>query len=176
MANVVMTTRVAGYNVDACNRTAVCAQDIDNGCVFKLNKYSETPGESAVWECEQAAANDTGLWMAFSPEIVTIVDPMGVEYRGMSIDPRAFTNVAGRMIDAIHLQEGDVIEMTGDGIENVADMDYLVPAAANFQLEASAAAGQGFTLHKIKTGILHIGGAMIAKSHPTTYFYEVVNN
>lgn len=176
MANVVMTTQIAAYNVDADNRTAVCAQDIDNGCVFKLKKYSETDGESAVWQCEQATANDTDLWMAISPEVVTLVDSMGVEYRGLSIDPRAFTNVAGRMIDAVHLHVGDILEMTCDGIDDAADMEYLVPAAADFKLQAAAAAGNGFALHKIKTGILHIGGAMIAKSHPTTYFYEVVKN
>lgn len=176
MNNVVIKSRVAAYNVDSYNRTAVCDKDIENGCVFKLTQYSKTDGEGMVWKAEQAAASDTGLWMATSPEIVNIVDDMGVEYRGLQRDPRAFKNIAGRMIDAIQLQVGDIIEMTCENISSVDSNDYLVPSASDFKLEAASAAGEGLSLHKIGTSILHIGSPMIAKSHPTTYKYEVVKN
>lgn len=174
--NVVIKSRVAAYNVDALNRTAVCEADIENGCVFKLTSYSTTDGEGMVWKAEQAAATDTGLWMATSPEVVVIKDAMGVEYKGLSVDPRAFINNAGKMIDATKLQEGDIIEMTAANINNADTMDYLVPDTADFKLTGSATAGDGFCLHKIGTSQLHIGGAMIADSHPVTYKYEVIKN
>ena len=72
--------------------------------------------------------------------------------------------------------EGDLIEMTGEGIADVATKEYLVPDTASMKLKADDAAGTGFALHKVDTGILHIGGAALMKSHPTTYVYEVVNN
>ncbi len=174
--NVVIKKRVAAYNVDAYNRTAVCDVDVENGCVFKLSAYSTNAGESKVWQAEQATETDKGLWMATSPEVVTIKDAMGVEYRGLTKDPRAFVNVAGRMIDVTKLIPGDIIEMTGANIENIESLDYLVPDASGYKLKASASEGTGMCLHKIGTSILHIGDAALVKSHPTTYKFEVVNN
>lgn len=174
--NVVIKSRVAAYNVDAYNRTAVCAEDIENGCVFKLTKYSVNEDESMVWQAEQASATDTGLWMATSPEVVIIRDGMGVEYKGLNVDPRAFVNYAGNMIDATKLIPGDIIEMTCANITNADTMEYLVPDTANFKLTGSATAGTGLCLHKIGTSILHIGSSMMQDSHPVTYKYVVENN
>ena len=174
--NVVMQKQITAYNVDSYNRSAKADTDVENGYVFKLAKKTGVDGEKVVWSAEQAAATDTGLWMAMSPAIVTVVDDMGVEYRGLNVDPRAFTNVAGKVFDAVLLQKGDTIEMTGENIDDVATKEYLVPDAASMKLVAADAAGTGFALHKVDTGILHIGGAALMKSHPTTYVYEVVNN
>ena len=174
--NVVIKSRVAAYNVDALNRTAVCAQDIENGCIFKLEHYSANEAESMVWEAEQASATDTGLWMATSPEVVIIRDAMGVEYKGLNQDPRAFVNYAGNMIDATKLMPGDIIEMTAANINNADTMDYLVPDTVDFKLTGSASAGEGFCLHKIGTSMLHIGSSMMKDSHPVTYKYEVIKN
>lgn len=176
MNNVVIKKRCAAYNVDSYNRTAVCASDIENGCVFKLAKYSTTEGEDKVWVAEQAAASDLGLWMATSPEVVIVKDAMGVEYKGIQCDPRAFVNIAGRMIDATLLQPGDIIEMTGANIDSIDSRDYLVPSASNFKLEAASAAGDGLSLHKIGTSRLHIGSAAIAGAVVPTYKFEVVKN
>lgn len=175
-SNVVIKTRVAAYNVDALNRTAVCASDIENGCIFKLTQYSTDESESMVWQAEQAAATDTDLWMATSPEVVIIRDSMGVEYKGLNQDPRAFVNYAGNMIDCIKLQKGDIIEMTAANINNADTMDYLVPDTTDFKLTGANAAGDGLCLHKIGTSMLHIGSSMMQNSHPVTYKYEVVNN
>lgn len=174
--NVLIKRRVAALNVDALNRTAVCTQDIENGCVFKLEEYSDNAGEGMVWSAGQAAATDTGLWMAASPEVVTITDSLGVQYKGIQCDPRAFINSAGSMIDAIKLQIGDIIEMTVPNISGADTNEYLVPSATNFALEAASAAGTGFALQKVGTSMLHIGNLFIQGSHPTTYIYQVVNN
>lgn len=174
--NVVMQKQIAAYNVDSYNRSVKADVDVENGSVFKLVAKTGVEGEKVVWKAEQAAATDVGLWMAMTPEIVTVVDVMGVEYRGLNVDPRAYTNTKGRVFDAVLLQKGDLIEMTGEGIADVATKEYLVPDTASMKLKADDAAGTGFALHKVDTGILHISGAALMQSHPTTYVYEVVNN
>lgn len=174
--NVVNQKQIAAYNVDALNRSAKADVDVENGSVFKLVQKTGVDGEKVVWKAEQATAADTGLWMAMSPAVVTVVDAMGVEYRGLNVDPRAFTNVAGRVFDAVKLMKGDLIEMTGEGIADVATKDYLVVDPAAMKLKADDAAGNGFALKKVDTGMLHIGGAALMKSRPVTYVYEVVNN
>ena len=181
--NVVIKKAVAAYNVDSYNRTAVCESDIDNGCIFKLNSYSETDGEGIVWKAEQAAATDKGLWMATSPEVVIISSgeiPTGNEiaFRNIVVDPRAFTNIAGKMIDATLLVPGDIIEMTGEGITGIGEPTntYLVPDTANFALKVATAAGTGLSLRKVGTSILHIGNGSLVKTPVTTYKFVVEIN
>lgn len=173
--NVVIKTRVAAMNVDSYNRTAVCTSDIPNGSVFKLETKSTTVGEKDVWVATQASATDKGLWMATSPE-VTITKVGDLEMKGIVTDPRYFINNAGRMIDATYLAVGDEIELYSETIADIDTMDYLVPAADKFALEASASAGTGLTLKKVDTNILHIGQASIAKHPLTTYRYVVEIN
>lgn len=175
--NVVIKTAIQAFNIDAYNRTAVCAEDIANGSVFKLNAYSETPGEGMVWTAEACTANtDTGVWMATSPEVVITKGTDGSEYRSLTPDPRAFVNVAGRMIDATRLAKDDIIEMTCDGIADAATKDYLVINPNSFTLTAADAATTGFTLRKIGTSKLHIGQGGIAKAFVPTYKYVVEIN
>lgn len=174
--NVVIMKRYAAYNVDAYNRTAVNEDvDLENGCVFKLEEYSDRIGEGTVWKTAQAAATDTGLWMAMAPEVV-MSGVANLQIRGITPDPRYFTNVKGRPFDVIKLQKGDIIEMTADGIADADTKDYLVPSAADFKLEAADAAGTGLTLHKIGTSRLHIADAGLVKTPVVTYKYEVTNN
>lgn len=176
MYNVVLKKDVQAYNIDALNRTAVCTADVPNGSVFKLDGYSTVDGEGTVWKTAQAADTDTGLWMATSPEVVIVKDGMGAEHKGIQCDPRAFTNIAGRMIDITKLVEGDIIAMTGEGITGIATALHLVPDATDFKLKAQATAGTGFTLKKIGTERLHIGSGGIADPAVTMYKYEVVRN
>lgn len=174
--NVVILKQYAAYNVDAYNRTAVCESDIDNGCIFKLTSYSETEGEGTVWKAEQAAESDKGLWMAVSPEVVTTKVMDGVEIRNLVYDPRAFVNIAGKMIDSIKPIPGDIIEMTGEGISGIDTNNYLVPDTSGFKLKANSSAGTGLSLRKIGKSKLHIGDAALVKKPVTTYKYEVEIN
>lgn len=177
MANVVIKTMVQAYNIDAYNRTAVCEEDIENGSVFELKEYSTDPSEGMVWKATApTAATAKGLWMATSPEVVVTKGYDGAVYKGLTPDPRAFVNVAGRMIDATFLAVGDIIEMTAEGITGADTNDYLVPTANGFKLSSAAAAGTGLTLRKVGTSRLHIGQGSIAKSAPITYKYVVEIN
>lgn len=186
MANVVQKKQVAAFNVDSYNRMAVCEETIENGCVFKLENYSDNPGEGIVWKAEApTTANDAGLWMATSPEvpIVSVSSgatgpnaPEDLVFAGIVKDPRFFVNNAGRMIDCIFLKEGDILEMTCDTIADVDTNEYLVPTAGQFKLTATAAAGTGLSLRKLGTSILHIGSAGMVKGFPVTYKYVVESN
>lgn len=174
--NVVQMKQYAAYNLDQANRTAVATVDLDNGCVFTLKEYSDVAGQGTVWNCEQATATSTMCWMAMAPEVVAVEPVDGLVIRGITPDPRAFTNVANKPFDAVLLYKGDIIEMTGAGINGIDTAEYLVPSAANFMLETATAAGTGLTLHKIGTSRLHIGNAALIKTPVTTYKFEVVNN
>jgi hypothetical protein len=182
--NVVIKKRYAAYNVDAYNRTAIFEADVDNGCVAALKSYSENEGEGIVWKAEQATATDKGLWMATSPEVVISRvfdgDPdngvAALDYKGIVNDPRAFYNIAGYAVDMIKMVPGDVYEMTGAGIDGIADATYLVPDTADYKLKAASAAGDGCALRKIGTSYLHIGNGALVKTPVQTYKFEVEAN
>lgn len=177
MNNVVIKKRVQAYNIDALNRTAKCDEDIQNGCVFALNEQSEVDGEGMVWVAEKPTANATGLWMATSPEVVIIKDAMGNEYKGITPDPRAFVNNAGRMIDATKLVEDDIIVMSGEGITGISETAnvYLVPST-EYVLTASSSAGTGFCLQKVGTERISIGTGALAKTPIMGYKFVCKKN
>lgn len=174
--NVLLKRQYAAYNLDVLNRTAVATVDMDNGCIMTLSGKSTTPGEGEVWTAAQATATSTGVWMASAPELVTVEPAPGLAIRGITPDPRAFTNIANKPFDVFKPMIGDIIEMTGEGITDVATNDYLVPGTANFALVSATAAGTGFAMKKIGTSKLHIGDASLVKVPVPTYIYEVVNN
>lgn len=177
MANVVIKKAVAALNVDSFNRTAVFTSDVDNGCVAVLNAYSENEGEGIVWKAEQATATSKGLWMATSPEVVITKVMDGIEYRGIVNDPRAFVNLAGKMVDMTFLHEGDIYEMTCDGLTFTPATDtYLVPDTTGFKLKGATSAGTGCALRKIGTSYLHIGNGALAKTPVVTYKFVVEAN
>lgn len=168
--NVVITRAVAAFNVDSYNRTVMSTTaDIDNGSVFTL---ARTEADSLVWTpTAPAAATATGLWMACAPEVL-----YQDKTHGGTVDPRDYTNVQGRVFDAILLQKGDVIEMTGEGIADIATKAYLVIDANKMVLKGADEAGTGYALKKIGASNLHIGDGAIAPTAVPTYVFEVVNN
>jgi hypothetical protein len=149
-----------------------------------LNGQSTVNGEGEVWEATApAAATATGLWMAWSPEVVITRAWEGItgqapaiDMKNVIVDPRAFTNLSGYVFDAFLLVKGDIIEMTGDGITGIDTATYLVPTAGAFVLAAATEAGTGLSLKKIGTSKLHIGNTALNKPFVTTYKFEVVNN
>lgn len=174
MSNVVIKNQVQAYNIDAFNRTVVCDEDIENGCVFKLEEYSNNEDEEMVWKTAKPSASDKGLWMAASPEVVVTRGADGNLYKGLTPDPRAFINYKGMMIDAIYLAVGDIIEMTAEGLEAETNA-YLVPTS-EYKLGVSSSKGAGLALKKIGKSVLHIGQGGIAKQNIPTYKYVVEAN
>lgn len=178
MANVVIKRRVAAHNVDALNRTVVAEQDLENGTVFELLTRSDVDGEDEVWKATAPTTASTamGLWMAKASEVILTKVGTGdtaVELLGVVEDPRNFVNVAGRVFSAFKPQAGDIIEMTLGHDTN----KYLIPQDTQFALTTSASDNaNGFAMHQVDTGILHIGAAGFVKTPVKTYIYEVVRN
>lgn len=178
MANVVIKRHVAARNVDALNRSVVAEQDLENGTVFELLTRSDVDGEDEVWKATAptTASTATGLWMAKASEVILTKVGDGdtaVELLGVVEDPRNFVNVAGRVFSAFKPQAGDIIEMTLGHDTN----KYLIPQDTKFALTPNASDNaDGFAMHQIDTGILHIGAAGFVKTPVKTYIYEVVRN
>ena len=111
---VLVPNKIMATNVDSLNRTAVSGSDIDNGMVFALYSLSSGSGEGEVWMTEMALTGSlAGVWMAYSPEVVSIFSPDGLtEYKGINADPRNFYVKAGQMVDCFKPQAGDIITMS----------------------------------------------------------------
>lgn len=170
MANVVIKRSVAATNIDSYNRSAVATANLENGSVFSLKEKDAT--NELLYKAVAPKANEKGLWMATSPEVI-YVD----KNNGGSADPRDFVNKAGRAIDATYLVPTDIIEMTGEGIVGIATAAYLV-AGTDMTLKAASAAptAGGIALRKIGTGTLKIGDGAIAPAAIPTYVFEVEAN
>lgn len=174
--NVVIKRRVAAHNIDALNRSVVATEDIQNGSIFTLGARNTTDAGEEVWKPTKPTAASLGVWMAYSSEIVTTNvtdgDDLSLNFRGIVEDPRMFTNVAGITFNAFKPQVGDIIEMT-QGQDTSGE--YLV-AGTDYALTIASAAGTGFAMKKIGTGILHIGTPGLNKTPVKTYIYEVEAN
>lgn len=168
--NVVIKRRVAATNIDSYNRSAVATTNVPNGSVFSLKEKDSV--NELLYKAVAPKANEKGLWMATSPEVI-YVD----KTHGGSADPRDFVNVAGRAIDATYLVPADIIEMTGEGITGIATAAYLV-ADTSMTLKAATTAptAGGLALRKIGTGTLKIGDGAIAPAVIPTYVFEVEAN
>lgn len=180
MYNVVIKRKVHATFNDADKRSVKCDFDVENGDVFALKTRSTVDGEDEVWVAtEPAAATDGSLWMAVSPEVVTTGFD-NLQFRGIINDPRYFTNIAGTVFDAIKLCVGDIIEIApGDGISpsKISTEEYLIPKVGSTSLTPSATANTaGLSLHKVGTGVLHIGQAGLVKRATPTFIYEVEAN
>lgn len=173
MANVVIKRRVAAFNVDSYNRSVIyTGADLENGTVFALASKNAT--EDQCWAPTAPTAKTQGhLWMATAPEVV-----YQNKAQGGTVDPRDYVNKKGIAFDATLLQYGDIIEMTGEGIDDIATKDYLMIDPNSFILVAadSGDLSTGLTLHKVGTGVLHIGDGAIAPATTATYIYEVTAN
>lgn len=154
MSAVVIKTRVQAENIDALNRKAVyTSANVDNGTAVSL-AFPSTVGDEVftatllssgvtfdigrkepiviatgsiledehqdAWLLEVTA----GGWMAISPEVNK--DVIGETYKGL--DPRRFTNEAGKPFDVVKLQVGDIIQVSKDFFEANYDPDTVTGA------------------------------------------------
>ena len=175
MSTVLVPTDLVAKNIDALNRTAInAAANVDNGSIFKLGALSTEQGKSEVFTITTPADDLTGLWMAYSPEVVLTVSG-DFQAKGIDQDPRHFTNVAGIPFDAYKIQVGDLITITAEGLSAAYnDEGYLVAQAASmkFKPNATAIAGVSYKVLK-KTNITIANGGIGADSVPA-YLCECV--
>lgn len=174
---VLVQEKVAALNVDAYNRPCVSASDIDNGYVFQLATKSSTAGESEAWVATIPAsgAGLQNLWMAYEPEIVTVLSGTK-EYKGINPDPRDFYTVAGKMFSAFRPVLGDLLKITGDGLTTGAGAEsaYAVATNNDFKLNWAAAAVSGLSLKYLATDYISLADGSIGTQRVVAYKFEVV--
>lgn len=131
MNTVLEQNLTAALNVDIYNGSFIySAADLDNGSVFSKGTMASEQVYNAVLPATGALSN---LWMASSPIDTILVDALGNQYKPGILDPRAFTNVAGKVFSAFKPQVGDIITMTAAGFSNTYSDTMLYANAANAQ-------------------------------------------
>lgn len=124
MANTVLVlSRVAADNVDAYNRSAICSEDVMNGTVVTLeNGFSEIAGKGFVWTATPLGDEDkhAQYWMACAPEVNVLADGT-LLYKGISVDPRNYTNVKNTEFDVFSVQIGDCVQISTPFFANAQD-------------------------------------------------------
>lgn len=117
MAKVLVQTHVEAMDIDALNRVGVYSSDVENGTALVCGVQSSTAGQKHVFSVTPASSVAKGLWMAYSPEVVTTVDGSLV-FRGLDADPRHFVNKANKPFDMFKPVAGvDLIQVTKDFFE-----------------------------------------------------------
>ncbi|MGL4374792.1 MAG: hypothetical protein ACRCS6_13440 [Turicibacter sp.] len=181
MANAVMIlTRTASTNVDSYNRAAVSVADVNNGAVVDLTGLSTARGQSEVFTAAASSSAGKGKWMAYSPEIVSIVTSTGGVYRGLDVDPRNFTNVKARPYDVFKPVAGDIIEITEDGITSKAALvvgNFAEAAAASTLTKATSQTADTLSFKVIAVKKMTIANGQIGVGEGiTSYLLECVAN
>lgn len=113
--SVIVGLDMMADNVDTKNRFAIAEENINDGCVFRLDEVTKEEGENEVWKVEKPTTGKLkGLWMAYGFAQVQTGVEGGYVLVNQFADPRAYTNVAGYTFDAKKLEVDDVLLMTAD--------------------------------------------------------------
>lgn len=174
--NVLIENMVAGLNVDAYNRSAVAATDVDNGNIVILSALSTTAGEADVWTAlTPSTANGlTGVWMAYQPsEVLT-----DGKYLNLDPDPRNFVNLTGKTFSVFKPQLGDIVTMTADGLAGTKSTNTFVNATDSTgglkPVWGATQTSSVFSMKLIATTYISIADGSIGTQRVTAYMFQVV--
>jgi hypothetical protein len=173
---ILVQDAVQAMNIDALNRSAVAAVDLDRGNVFALDAQSAVAGQTEAWTVVQPAtgAHLTHLWMCAEPEEVVTYSGSSA-YKGLNPDPRNFYVKSGLVFTAFQPQIGDVIELstdalgTGSGVESA----YAVAVNGSYKLTWATAPISGLTLTYLSTSYVSIADGSIGTQRVTMYKFAV---
>ena len=178
---VVIQNKVVAEDVKSYNRNAIAgsAVDVDNGNVFRLDSKSSTSGESEVWSVTAPTTSGStmaNLWMAYSPEVVTVVSGTK-QYRGIDPDPQDYYNVGGKVFDAFKPQVGDLITLTGEALTGTAGLTYANSSNDAYTLAWSASqTASALSFKLIGTTYISLGSGAINNQRVTAYQFECIAN
>jgi hypothetical protein len=171
---VAVLNKVAATDVDAYNRTAVCATALENGWLVELLTRSSTTGEGEVWVATQSAATLTNIWMVYSPEVVSVVSGSN-RFKGIDNDPRNFRHEIGDMIDVFRPVVGDIITLTADALSSSTVNTYAIIAAGYWEAQWSGSPASGLTLKYLETTYISLpqAGAISETQRVAAYKFVV---
>lgn len=173
MANTVLIqTQVAAMNIDSLNSDAISATDLNNGAVVARGALSSEAGKHELFTVAAPEAVGTNLWMVYSPEVVDIKSGNNI-YRGLSEDPREFTNIAGRPLNIFKPMVGDLITVTADAFStSVGSNAFANQVAESTKLTPAAEVGEGLAFKVLSTSkYISIGNERVP-----AVLLECVNN
>ena len=177
---VVVPNKIRATDIDAFNRSAVCADPINNGYVFELLTQvpaATTAGQGEVWAATQSTGTITNLWMAYSPEIPEIAAANGNLYKGLDSDPRNFRTAAGEIIDCFRPSVGDILTITADSLSAVrpgSNNSYVVAVSGYYYLTWANSYVSGLSLAWLATTTLSIPTGTISDTQQVTaYKFQV---
>ena len=175
--SILIPSLIAAKNIDTLNRSFVSETDLDNGNVFGKGELSTNAGESQVYQTVTPTTGSlTGLWMAYSPEDVVLTDGLGNQFKVGTLDPRAFTNIAGTVFSGFKPQVGDLVLVSADGISGEAN-SYAVAANGTSKLAFAAEAIDGLSFKVVETTYISLARANnIGSQRVVAYLLECVAN
>jgi hypothetical protein len=153
---IIVESKIAAKDIDALNRSVVATADVDAGSLLALTAPS-TVGEDRWTVAQPSASALTDLWIAYNPTArITKIDDL--EFAGLSVDDRRYTNIANKTFDAFKPKVGDEIEFSVDCVDpsavaSVVAGDYLESVAGSFKLAripAATGATAGHTAFKVE--------------------------
>lgn len=134
----IVERKLAADELGSLNIDAVCATNVDGGNLVTLGTY-----DKGVYTVTLGTAGATlGNWMAYNPEEkYTVINGTPTKmYAGLSIDPRDFTNLAGRPFSIFKPVVEDLIGFTAPNITGAVPTvgQFLEPDADGKLVVASA--------------------------------------
>lgn len=171
---LIESQKFAAKDVDALNRSAVADANVDGGAIVTLG----TINSDGVFVATKATAGTGGnVWMAYNPS-EHFTSAHNNMYAGLTVDPREYTNVAGRTLDVFKPQISDIIILTEGNIksgETVTEGSYLEMGTDGYEVQSSATAST-FSLKVLEVGTLPFPQAGIGDDFTEKYVCEVVFN
>lgn len=174
--NIMVKNATVSMNVDAYNRSAVAAVDVDSGNIVILTGLSATAGEGEVWTAVTPSTSDglTGVWMAGEAEVV-LTDS---KYRGLDPDPRNFYFLATKTFSVFKPKVGDIVTMSADGIAGTKSTNTFANATDTTgglkPVWGATQTSSVFSMKLRKTTYISIGTGAIDSQRVTAYQFEVI--
>lgn len=180
MAHNILNARlVAAKSVDALNRSAVAAFDVDNGNLVKLTTRSADADKTEVFTAVTPSTGNglTGLWMVFQSEVV--LTPFGSGYlSGFNNDITAFYIPTGKVFSVFKPQLGDIVEMTADGLAGTKSTNTFVNATDTTggvkPVWGATQTASVFSMKLLETSYFPYTTGAIGDQRLTSYVFEVV--
>lgn len=178
--SVFIPMALAAKDIDAWNRSAVSASNIENGNLLKLTTRSATAGEGEVFTAIAPSTSDglTDLWIAYEPEIVTTVSGSS-KYKGLDPDPRNFITLAGVVFSCFKPQLGDIYRVSADWFSGSKGGSDTHANATNstggfFPVWGTSQTASVFSVKLLATTYISLATGAIGDQRVTAYDVEVV--
>lgn len=165
---IIQLDAVHAQNIDALNRIATAAADLDNGNVVQL--LTKT-GQVWTATAPAVAAGLQNLWMVAEPvQVLT-----GGAFLNIDVTPGNFYVLTGKAFSAFKPQVADIITLTDASLGGVKGANgFAVATAAAYQATWAAAAVSGLTLKLLGTSYISVADGTIGTQRVVAYQFEVV--